>query len=110
MYVEYMFKFFFFQAEDGIRYSGVTGVQTCALPICIPKDFRDVPRPIAIVDDQTVSLSLESAMSAKQGFRRWPLKERPCLVGIELRRAGCRWRVTNPLFRLRVGLSLPPWL
>src|SRR5947207_7023579 len=26
--------FFFFQAEDGIRDHGVTGVQTCALPIC----------------------------------------------------------------------------
>src|SRR3712207_2589303 len=26
---------FFFQAEDGIRDIGVTGVQTCALPICI---------------------------------------------------------------------------
>src|SRR5260370_19400707 len=25
--------FFFFQAEDGIRDSSVTGVQTCALPI-----------------------------------------------------------------------------
>src|SRR5207249_2840534 len=25
--------FFFFQAEDGIRYRNVTGVQTCALPI-----------------------------------------------------------------------------
>src|SRR5205807_7169857 len=25
---------FFFQAEDGIRYYKVTGVQTCALPIC----------------------------------------------------------------------------
>src|SRR3712207_7610500 len=29
--------FFFFQAEDGIRDIGVTGVQTCALPI--------LPRP-----------------------------------------------------------------
>ena len=28
-----MFVFFFFQAEDGIRDIGVTGVQTCALPI-----------------------------------------------------------------------------
>src|SRR5699024_4377949 len=27
--------FCFFQAEDGIRYRNVTGVQTCALPICI---------------------------------------------------------------------------
>src|SRR5215467_7095541 len=29
-----MFFFFFFQAEDGIRDYKVTGVQTCALPIC----------------------------------------------------------------------------
>src|SRR3712207_7617122 len=28
-----VFIFFFFQAEDGIRDIGVTGVQTCALPI-----------------------------------------------------------------------------
>src|SRR5688572_24753398 len=27
--------YFFFQAEDGIRDLTVTGVQTCALPICI---------------------------------------------------------------------------
>src|SRR3712207_4255114 len=31
---------FFFQAEDGIRDIGVTGVQTCALPICLVKDER----------------------------------------------------------------------
>src|SRR5690625_6899123 len=29
-----MIFFFFFQAEDGIRDGHVTGVQTCALPIC----------------------------------------------------------------------------
>src|SRR5882762_10757093 len=29
-----LLSFFFFQAEDGIRDSSVTGVQTCALPIC----------------------------------------------------------------------------
>ena len=28
-------NFFFFQAEDGIRDSPVTGVQTCALPIFV---------------------------------------------------------------------------
>src|SRR5260370_22798004 len=33
-----MLSTFFFQAEDGIRDSSVTGVQTCALPI-----FQDVP-------------------------------------------------------------------
>src|SRR5436190_20517254 len=30
-----VFVFFFFQAEDGIRDHCVTGVQTCALPICV---------------------------------------------------------------------------
>src|SRR5256886_4413816 len=29
----FLIIFFFFQAEDGIRYLTVTGVQTCALPI-----------------------------------------------------------------------------
>ena len=29
----FVWFFFFFQAEDGIRDIGVTGVQTCALPI-----------------------------------------------------------------------------
>ena len=29
------FFFFFFQAEDGIRDTSVTGVQTCALPISV---------------------------------------------------------------------------
>src|SRR5438094_10512975 len=31
---------FFFQAEDGIRDRTVTGVQTCALPICKAKSLR----------------------------------------------------------------------
>src|SRR5438552_8651865 len=44
----YIFIFFFFQAEDGIRDDLVTGVQTCALPISlieIPEggiSFQDV--------------------------------------------------------------------
>src|SRR2546425_1919722 len=32
--------FFFFQAEDGIRDKLVTGVQTCALPICLCRQWR----------------------------------------------------------------------
>src|SRR5947209_13617830 len=32
--------FFFFQAEDGIRDIGVTGVQTCALPIYQRAPFK----------------------------------------------------------------------
>src|SRR5256885_5937389 len=34
---------FFFQAEDGIRDYKVTGVQTCALPICFGR-ASDMPR------------------------------------------------------------------
>src|SRR2546426_1747416 len=33
--------FFFFQAEDGIRDYKVTGVQTCALPICCRKPIAN---------------------------------------------------------------------
>src|SRR3712207_9489569 len=36
--------FFFFQAEDGIRDIGVTGVQTCALPISRSPPCRRTPR------------------------------------------------------------------
>src|SRR5437764_3919161 len=34
------FPFFFFQAEDGIRDTSVTGVQTCALPISTLRQRR----------------------------------------------------------------------
>src|SRR5439155_9739312 len=34
---------FFFQAEDGIRDGHVTGVQTCALPIYLKKEYRNRP-------------------------------------------------------------------
>src|SRR5437764_2981050 len=36
--------FFFFQAEDGIRDTSVTGVQTCALPISIWSPRVVIPR------------------------------------------------------------------
>src|SRR6266496_5790058 len=39
-----LFFFFFFQAEDGIRDLYVTGVQTCALPICRHPGRRNVRR------------------------------------------------------------------
>src|SRR4030066_159064 len=37
-----MLRVFFFQAEDGIRDSSVTGVQTCALPILVVKSRADL--------------------------------------------------------------------
>src|SRR5438309_8344564 len=48
MFVWLVCLFFFFQAEDGIRYGTVTGVQTCALPIwCVAHgnlQFRQAPQ------------------------------------------------------------------
>src|SRR2546427_9331070 len=41
------FFFFFFQAEDGIRDLTVTGVQTCALPICRAPVHRTARGPDA---------------------------------------------------------------
>src|SRR5256886_2880460 len=47
---------FFLQAEDGIRDLTVTGVQTCALPICMEIEARDAPaRPpprVAVPPDE----------------------------------------------------------
>src|SRR2546430_11286057 len=46
-----LLKFFFFQAEDGIRDLTVTGVQTCALPILRspePGPARGAPAPDAL--------------------------------------------------------------
>src|SRR5437868_13106 len=47
-------RFFFFQAEDGIRYRNVTGVQTCALPICV-FTFNVVPHECKYTVDVRVN-------------------------------------------------------
>src|SRR5260370_11031228 len=56
------FFFFFFQAEDGIRDSSVTGVQTCALPIL----SEEVPSKIRCVSRTNhISCSLSSKWAEK---------------------------------------------
>src|SRR5256884_5640220 len=62
-------EFFFFQAEDGIRDVAVTGVQTCALPICA--QMRDVQMTAEHVMRKDVIL----AKARKNG-----LKERPVAI------------------------------
>src|SRR5437762_12796886 len=41
--LELVYVFFFFQAEDGIRDTSVTGVQTCALPISLGSGYKIEP-------------------------------------------------------------------
>src|SRR3712207_9164776 len=84
--------YFFFQAEDGIRDIGVTGVQTCALPIlqlsdeCMAnsKERRRLSRR-----DQRASLVPASVFIA---IRNVPGPER-ILQQDEIGRASCRERV-----------------
>src|SRR5258707_11803122 len=54
------FFFFFFQAEDGIRDIGVTGVQTCALPIYSAAAFGCT---VVVVDDDPAMMMI-NAMTA----------------------------------------------
>src|SRR3712207_2278115 len=46
-----MHVMFFFQAEDGIRDIGVTGVQTCALPISARHYASDIAAVVTVADD-----------------------------------------------------------
>src|SRR5258706_6352067 len=56
---------FFFQAEDGIRYWSVTGVQTCALPISTNEKGEIVLRTVDVPDS-----TLPSALAWIQAFPR----------------------------------------
>src|SRR5437762_12950677 len=76
--MHYMFGiFFFFQAEDGIRDTSVTGVQTCALPIFTQLHLSSgvtflMPGPEVELGDRTVlDLSHESLMRGWQRLRGW---------------------------------------
>src|SRR5437588_3952678 len=90
--------FFFFQAEDGIRDHCVTGVQTCALPIC---DRGRPGRHRRVLSARRVLTPAAAAWVA-----RWLVLELASLAGRRLlppgpppRRSeerrvgkGCRWR------------------
>src|SRR5260370_26114582 len=59
--------FFFFQAEDGIRDSSVTGVQTCALPISPGSLYVHFPTReglIAAVTARAVAAVTETLIAA----------------------------------------------
>src|SRR2546427_12848913 len=57
--------FFFFQAEDGIRDLTVTGVQTCALPICPGEDETGYVK--FLPDWASVNLGLSQGRAGGEG-------------------------------------------
>src|SRR5437867_12219579 len=74
-----LYYFFFFQAEDGIRDRTVTGVQTCALPIC--------PRSDLMISERGPARYAGRVPRCRRCFSLERSEERR--VGKECR---CRWR------------------
>src|SRR5258707_11850158 len=63
--------FFFFQAEDGIRDIGVTGVQTCALPICsAPASLPEATSPSTAVSSPSESDDMKLIRFGPPGAER----------------------------------------
>src|SRR5690625_5900934 len=71
--------FFFFQAEDGIRDGHVTGVQTCALPICMTGDSHHRCMVAEVMGRSVGWIALHSGMAA--GAHVICLPEFPLTIG-----------------------------
>src|SRR5207237_1996315 len=87
-HVFYLF-FFFFQAEDGIRDSSVTGVQTCALPICYIDE--EIPHIASLMCDSVDAVVQHADVlvigSASDEARRAVAAARPDQVVVDLTRS-----------------------
>src|SRR5437879_11066075 len=76
--------FFFFQAEDGIRDTSVTGVQTCALPIFFRQEQDTGDRVLRTCRPRRICLRL---LSLSPGVREPSL----CFSGLRQRRHKRGW-------------------
>src|SRR5690606_39531960 len=92
--------FFFFQAEDGIRDFHVTGVQTCALPICLKavlKEIESAGGTIILFIDELHTLmgagAAEGAMDASNMLKPALARGELRCIGAKIGRASCRERV-----------------
>src|SRR5207237_1549109 len=73
LHLFFFFFFFFFQAEDGIRDSSVTGVQTCALPI-----FKELLKQVNVEelsDELRLIMRTETSQIKKRSEERRVGKE-----------------------------------
>src|SRR3712207_7924197 len=88
--------FFFFQAEDGIRDIGVTGVQTCALPIFVlPAPIRSATQP-----------GVEAGHAGANDPAQPPDREAPALGGDEAEpHDGAASLAKKAAARLRISFS-----
>src|SRR3712207_2072969 len=92
-----MLFFFFFQAEDGIRDIGVTGVQTCALPISglrsVLADAGVASPPI--LDWFHLSMRLRHAEQAAEGLPPDAPDQPRAKAAIVAEVGRLRWRAWN---------------
>src|SRR5436305_14159092 len=79
---------FFFRAEDGIRDADVTGVQTCALPICVGS-YRE--RWITYRDAETYKRIVQGGPLYRSEERRVGKGWR-CCGGLDIRYTQVRTR------------------
>src|SRR5436190_6756885 len=84
----YKIVVFFFQAEDGIRVHCVTGVQTCALPICADR-VALLPRLRCI---GCPARPYETRQIAERYFASWLLRSEERRVGKECRSRWSRYQ------------------
>src|SRR2546421_8770874 len=89
---------FFFQAEDGIRYLIVTGVQTCALPILIQGEANAIAPLKRMLSAMTPSIVLDRSgrLFMVVGTPGGPTiinSVYQVIVNVQIGRASCRERV-----------------
>src|SRR3712207_8675369 len=88
--------YFFFQAEDGIRDIGVTGVQTCALPIFRPGDTIAYAATIQQLSEQGASIegkvTVGSELVAEIELMFSHIDQNMAGLRSEERRVGEEWR------------------
>src|SRR5438093_12352953 len=107
---------FFFQAEDGIRYWSVTGVQTCALPIlehmgrAIYEGIYDPQSPLASADGIRQDRSEERRVGkeCKAGWCAYSLLDYSCYPRMSTGYVGACSRNSQTLNGASESTK-PPW-